>query len=489
MIVGVIGNRRLGWLFGAAALAVAAGCSTLPDRRPEAGALPEAWADAPVGAQDPDAMAAWWRGFNDPTLDLLVEEALAEGPDLRLAALRVRESRALSRTTLTQYLPQLTAAGQVNYSQALDGPDLRTSTQALSGAGGDSEQAIGGYGPQISWEIPLFARIEAAAVGARATVRGAEADLRGARVALIADVAQAYIDLRAAQNTRAAVAEAVALSDQLAAVVAQGAAAGFSSPAEAADARRLAETNRAQLPGLVIEARRAENVLAVLRGRAPGTEPDAIAQALSAGGETPALDLAAAPAAPADLLRLRPDVARAEADAIIAAADLGLARADLLPQLSLTGGISVTDNILGAALTERSASLDLTPAITMPLFDWGSRLAAVRVRDSRFEQALISYRGTVNQAVADASNALIALEQGRLRLQAARAAEEAALATAEGARAAYQAGVQSLADRIRAEQQLIDARTSRIDAEAAQASAAVRVYRAFGGGSVATQAP
>ncbi|MBI1250727.1 MAG: efflux transporter outer membrane subunit [Alphaproteobacteria bacterium] len=456
----------------------------MPDRRAEAGTLPEVWRDAPPpGALNEQELAAWWRGFNDPLLDQLVDEALAEGPSLQLAMLRVQEARALSRNTLSRYLPQIIASGQVQYTQSVDGPDLRTSTQALAGQGGESEQAIGAYGPQVSWEIPLYARIEAAAVGARANERSSAADLRGARAALIADVAQAYVDLRAAQNSRDGLAELVDWTDQLAQVVARSAEAGFASEADAADSRRLAESNRARLPGLVIEARRAENALAVLRGKAPGTEADAIAQALNAVGPTPSPALEAAPAAPADLLRLRPDVARAEAQTIIAAAELGIARADLLPQLSLGGGLSVTDNIIGGALIERGASLQLTPVVTMPLFDWGQRLAAVRVRDARFEQALVSYRDTVNQGVADAANALVALDQGRLRANSARAAEDAALRTAEGARAAYGAGIQSLADRIRAEQQLIDARLTRIDAEAAYARAAIQVYRAFGGGA------
>lgn len=464
--------------------ALAAACSTMPDRRPEPGVLPEAWPGAPAEAMAPQSLATWWRGFEDPLLNLLVDEALAEGPSVRIAALRVQESRALSRTTLTQYLPQLTASGQIQYDQAVDGPDLRTA------AGGfESEQAIGVYGPRVSWEIPLFGRIESSAIGARANVRASQADLRAARAALIADVAQAYVDLRAAQNSRAALAEAVGWNDQLAGVTARAAEAGFASAADAADARRLAESNRARLPGLAIEVRRAENVLAVLRGRAPGVEPDEVAQGLSAIGPTPTLDIAAPPAAPAELLRLRPDLAAAEAQALLAAADLGLARSDLLPQLSLGGGLSITDNVLGGAVSERGATLSLTPSVTMPLFDWGTRLAAVRVRDARFEQALLSYRNAVNAAVADASGALTALEQGRLRLAAARAAEEAALRTAEGARAAHAVGIQSLSDRIRAEQQWIDARLTRISAEAAQASAAIQVYRAFGGGSFAPAAP
>jgi outer membrane protein TolC len=348
--------------------------------------------------------------------------------------------------------------------------------------GVERESMSSAYGAQVSWELPLFS-IGASSVGARANTQGALADLRGARVALAADVAQAYVDLRAANASRVALRESVEAADDLARILRISADAGFASEADAADARRLAESTRARLPGLVIETRRAENVLAVLRGRAPGTE-DAATQSVinAADAPVPHLELTSAPAAPADLLRLRPDVARAEAQTLIAAAQLGVARADLLPRLNLTGSINVTDALIGnpegAGLTIATG----TPFISMPLFDWGRRFAVQRQRDAQFEQSLIQYEQTVTQAVAEASNALVALEQGRVRLNSARAAETAAETTARGSRAAFDAGIQSLADRLRSEQQLIDARLVRIDAEAQAARAAIATYRAFGGG-------
>lgn len=472
---------RGGILRSAAATALAAalaGCSLMPRERPTPGALPASWVDAPEGAADPASLTDWWRGFEDPLLDQLVAEALESGGSVRTAALRVREARAVSYSTIANFLPQVDGFGRGDYAQALDGPELPRADQT----GLEAEQLIGRYGAQVSWEIPLFSRLNAAAAGARANTRAALADLRGAQVALVADVAEAYVALRAAQQSRAALSEAVDFSDQLATIVETSAGAGFASPADAADARRQAESNRARLPDLEIEARRAERVLAVLRGIAPGTEDEATGAALATTGEVPSLDITAAPPAPADLVRRRPDVAQAEALALLRAADLGVARSDLLPRINLTGAITVSDNVTGGALIERSSGVSLTPFISVPLFDWGTRLAEVRARDSRFEQSLIQYRDTVNGAVQEAANALTALDQGVKRLEAARRAEAAAEISAQGARAAHEAGIQSLADRLRVEQLLIDARLARINAEAAQARAAIGVYRAFGGG-------
>lgn len=464
----------VGNLFRAVALSgalVLAGCVTMPSERAEAPTLPTAWRDAPQEASLP--VTDWWQGFNDPALNQLVIEALSEGPNVQLAVSRVREARAVSYSTITSFLPELIGSGSGRYSRIVEG-DVPV--------GAERETMTGSYGPQVSWEVPLFA-VGATTVGARAGADSALADLRAARVALAADVAQAYVDLRAAQAQRAALQRSVETSDELARILATSAGAGFASQADAADARRLAESTRTRLPGLVIEERRAENVLAVLRGKAPGTE-DTQTQAVIERRDAPVphLELASAPAAPADLLRLRPDVARAEALTLIAAARLGAARADLLPRINLTGSINVTDALIGNPSGTGVTLASASPIISMPLFDWGQRFAVSRQYDAQFDQSLIQYRQTVTQAIAEASNALVSLEQGRRRLTSARAAEEAAETTARGSRAAYTAGIQSLADRLRSEQQLIDASLTRIAAEQQAASAAIATYRAFGGG-------
>jgi NodT family efflux transporter outer membrane factor (OMF) lipoprotein len=440
-----------------------------PHERATPPSLPSAWVDAPSAASAP--LTDWWRQFSDPTLDQLVSEALANGPTVQLAALRVREARAQGQAGIAQNLPSISAVGTGDLSRSVGG-----------GSAPNDEQMVGAYGPQVSWEVPLFDRIGAAVVGARANIASARADQRAAQVLLVADVAQAYVDLRAAQNTQAALTDLAQSADQLAGILETSAHAGITAPADAANARRLAETTRARIADSVIGVRTAENRLAVLRGIAPGTEADATRAALDQVRDTPTLPLIGAPAAPADLLRLRPDVARAEAQTLLAAAALADARSNLLPQLNLVGMISTTRNIIGSPAVDGARELTAQPVISIPLFNWGALRAQSRQRNAQFHESLIQYRQTVTQAVAEASNALVSLDQGRVRLDATRAAEAAAQISDNGAHAAYQAGLQSLADRLTADQQLIDARLSRISAEQAQASAAIATYRAFGGG-------
>lgn len=469
------------------------GCSTLPGARPSAGPLPEAWQDAPQGA-DVAQLADWWVLAEDPTLNRLVREALSEGSATRLAALRLAESRALARQVVAGNLPVLDATASGQYTQVLDGQDQLGSFRGfLTGSGAppqqEATQFVGAVGPRISWEIPLFARIEAAVFGARATQALAEADVRATAVAVVADTAETYVAFRAAQNTQLALLEAAAAAEDLARITAIAAGAGLTSAADAADARRLAATVRGRVPSAELEVQRAVASLAVLRGRAPGTETEELLTALTSPAPVPSLPFGRVPAAPAELLRLRPDVASAEARALQQAADLAIARVDRWPALRLTGSVAASDNLIGTGLGTRQIELGAQPQIVLPLFDWGQRQAAVRVRDSRFQQAMIGYRDTVNQAVAEAGTALAGVQQSAARLASAREAEDAAAVTARGARAAYGAGIQSLTDRLRADQQLIDARIARIEAEAASARAAIAAYRAFGGGPAGVSPP
>jgi NodT family efflux transporter outer membrane factor (OMF) lipoprotein len=458
--------------------------------------LPEGWSRAPAdGGAALQTTTGWWRGFDDPVMVQLIEEAALASPTVRLAQLRLIEARAQARTTIAAYLPRLSATIGAQYTRVEDGPLLTGSFQQFVQSGGqvaltqEEEQMIGTYGPRVAWEIPLFARAEAAARGARASRAFAAADLAAAQVAIAGDVAEAYVALRRAQALADAVAQSVAAAESLADVLEISAGAGISAPADAADARRQAQTLRAQQADLGLAVIQARNQLAVLRGVAPGTSGDEVEQALQARAPVPSTPLFTLAVAPADLLRMRPDVAQAEAQALVAAAALGAARSDLLPQINLTGGLNIADNLIGSGAPERLAQFEAQPLIAIPLFDWGQRMAGVDRADAQFEAALIGYRQAVVLAVAEADGALAALSFAQDRLVAAQAAETAAVTAARGARAAFDAGLSNLPDRLRAEQLLIDAQVSRIEAQAAMALAAIAVYRAFGGGPPETTSP
>lgn len=474
---------------GALALAMAAGCTFIPKQKPEAAPLPQQWTAA---AAKPEAVspALWWQGFADPTLEQLTAEAFFQNIDLQQALLRVTEARANARSTIARFLPQLSAQAQGQYTQVLQGPPLVGSFQQFIIGGGDggppqiiteNVQAFATIGPQVSWEVPLFGLIPLSVGGARLTKAIAAEDVRAAQIALVGDVAQAYVDLRAAQNRYVVLRQALAVAEQLAQVLETTVASGYTAPADAADARRQAEVTRARLPDAEVAAYVAKASLAILRGLPPGTEAAELNALLAAPAEIPNHPWDTAPAAPADLLRLRPDVARAERQALLAAVEVGVARHELLPKLTITGNVGFADNVIGFPLPDQVGQLQVTPLLTVPLFDWGSRLAAVRQEKAQFQSALLEYRDVVNRAVGEADRALVELTQAQARLAAAAKAEESAAALAQGSRQAFEAGLRSLRERLQAEQLLLEAQLARIDAEAALARASLDVYRAFAG--------
>lgn len=480
---------------GAFALSLVSGCGLLPKEKPLAPPLPSQWASA---AQQPTASAhspvEWWNGFADPTLKTLTAQGLSDNIDVRQALLRVREARANNRVTVARYLPSIDAQGQAPYTSVLVGPPLPGSFQGfIEGGGGqfitEQTQQFGTYGPRLSWEVPLFGLIPLSIKGAQLNKAVAIEDVRAAQVILVGDIANSYLDLRAAQNRLIVLQESLAVAEQVAKVLESGAIGGYTPPADAADARRQAEITRARLPDAQVAVYAAKASLAILRGRAPGTEDPALAQALDQLAPIPSLPYAGAPSAPADLLRLRPDVARAERQALLAAVEVGVARHELLPKLTFTGNVGFANNLIGTALPGQTGQLQLTPFLTVPLFDWGAKWAGAQQKKAAFLGVLLEYRDTANRAFAEADRALVDLEQARVRLDAANAAEASAQALANGARAAYDAGLRSLRDRLQAEQLLLEAKLTRIEAETSQARASVSVYRAFAGALTPPPAP
>jgi len=481
-----------------AALALG-GCTLTPKAQPQAGPLPQQWTAA---AAKPEAASAtaWWEAFADPTLQRLVAEGYEGNISFQQALLRVTEAGANARATLAQYLPNLSAQAQAQYQRVLQGPPLVGSFQQfITGGGGtptiitEDQQFFGAFGPSVSWEIPLFGLLPLAARGAKLNKAIAAEEVRAAQVALVGDISQAYVDLRAAQNRWIALQRSLEVAEQLAGVLESTVESGFTAPVDAADARRQAEITRARLPDVAVQAYVARARLALLRGLAPGVDDPGLDTALQAAADVPTVAFPAPPAAPADLLRLRPDVARAERQALLAAVQVGIARHELLPKLTLAGDVNFARNIIGSPLPGQVGSLQVTPLLTVPLFDWGQRLAQARARKSQFEVALLDYRNAVNQAVAEADQALLELQQAQARLAAAHAAEASATRLADGARQAYAAGFRSLRERLQVEQLLQEAQLARIDAEAAQAQASIATFRAFAGAleppAAATPAP
>jgi NodT family efflux transporter outer membrane factor (OMF) lipoprotein len=353
------------------------------------------WRAAPADpslGQAPN-LDSWWHAFNDPALDALIERARTQNLTIAQAQLRLRGARALQHRSATQYEPQ------VSFHTFAE-PDPNGSTSYFE------------IGFDALWEFGFFGRGQADARRASADTQTAATDIVAAQVSIVAEVARNYMDLRAAQ-ARAAILdgiveqrrEKVRLAGKL--VELHLGTTVDADRAEAESAQAIAEAGE-PAAAMVL----AQQALAVLLAE---NAPDAT---LAAAAPQPRLPRLAVGETPADLLRTRPEIRKAELNVLHAAGELGLARADLYPKLALGGSLTSSTRMVGDVDRPNRAIPAFGPVIQWPLWDWGARHDVVDARDAALQAAVLAYRQSVFEGVAEAESALAQLERQQKRASA-----------------------------------------------------------------------
>lgn len=472
-------RTRIACLLPALALA---GCASLgganlpPKGAPAVAAqtegAPAAFRDAPPPAAGQSE--AWWAKFSDPVLDGLVRAALNESLSVRQAQSRIIEARNQGRATIAGFAPRVVATGSAETDLSILGPELFNAD-----GGRETAQGTGSGGVRASWEVPLFGRLPSAIQGAKAGEAAAELQLASAKIAVIGDIAAAYIDLRAGQTQIAYLEEDLARAERLVRIAVAREQAGLLSIADSGQAKGQAAQLRGQLPDARLRVRAALDRIALLRGVMPGSLDATLAPVAEPFVfKTDAPDVSSVPA---ELLRRRPDVRAAEQNALLASAAVGTSRADMYPNVSIGGSITLLASLFGGPLAETVGRGAFGPSISLPLYDFGQRQAALNVADERLNQAMLAYRGTALSAVQEGQQALAAYAQSRERVSAANASERAAATRFTATDRAFEEGLLSMRERIDAESALAAARQARLSAQARASDAAVGLYRAFAG--------
>lgn len=453
------------------ALALAA-CAVGPDyRAPDTAAASFARADAATVSSD-GYEARWWTLFGDQALSDLVEQALAANRDVAAALSRVEESRALFRDQQLDRYPVVTAGGSAQRGEAprgeapLPGPDS-------TGPRGQTESLRLGF--DAAWELDLFGRVRRGTEASRAEAEAARASLHEVQVLVAAEVARHYFEWRGsgqqlavAQRNRDSQRETLRLTQVRL-------DAGRGTELDSARARERLSATEAGIPLLETRRRASEHRLAVLLGQRPGLwQPPAPAEVAAIQRSLPVGEAG-------ELLRRRPDVARAAAELHAATARVGVAQADYFPRLSLAGfaGFSAGSfGDLGAASRAWSAG----PTLSWAAFDLGSVAARIDAADARSRAAAARYEQTVLTALEETENAFVAVSQSRLRLRHTLDQTAAARRAAELARIQYRAGVIDFLVLLDAERSLLAAEDAVAAGETAVNGSAVALYKALGGG-------
>jgi len=466
------------WLVPIATGMLLAGCSAGPDFARPADALqgaalqsrPDAVDAAPVSPAP--VPSQWWRLLDDPLLASLQERAQAGNLELQAALLRIEQSRAQLGTAASQLLPTV-GAGAGYARERLSEHGKFAALGAPSRPSDFWQLAF-----DASWEIDLWGRARRAREGAAALLDASIHDREAVRVALSADIARTYLQLRGAQAQLDIARDNQSAAERLLRLAGNRERHGVATRFDSAAARAQLATVNSTIPDLVQRRNALLNALALLLGEAPR----ALDAELRAAMPLPALPASLPVGLPSELARRRPDILRAEARLHAATAAVGVARADFYPRFSLRGRFGVEAFESGDLAGWDARFFSVGPTVYLPLFEGGRIRQRLALSEAGQKAAAIAYRQTVLRAWHEVDDALDALAAQRGRHAELTVAFEQNRQALHAAERAYQEGAADYIGVLTAQRQLLASQASLSASATNAALTLVNLYKALGGG-------
>ncbi len=480
------------FLLGIGLIGALAGCTVGPDYRLPELRLPALFtaASAPPAASTPAKKQAekevpppdlgrWWRSLNDPELDTLIERAIKSSPDIEIALTRLQEARTFEAVVLGEALPAVDLAGGAGKGTGTDltkdkvPPTLRAGDHTT---GLKHINAIVGF--DAAWQLDLFGQyrrqIEAAGYAAEAAAAARNAVL----IAVVADVARAYIDLRGLQMQLAVLQQNIDTARRTLGVVRTRFERGLTNELDLALARRQLATLEAQVAPLPAQISAARNAIAVLVGQ----YPEDLAPELAKPAMIPALPREVASGLPVDLLRRRPDIREAERQLAANTAQIGVATARLFPRLAVTAGVGSQSQGLGVTPAVTNFIWSAGPAAYWPLLDFGTLDALVDIADLETHEQLVRYKRAIITAVQEVEDAIASFRAQQARLAGLGDALAASQRSVTLATERYDRGLTDFLNVLDAERQEYELEQQYAAAQQGAAEQFIALYRALGGG-------
>ncbi|MGH8606498.1 MAG: efflux transporter outer membrane subunit [Gammaproteobacteria bacterium] len=439
---------------------------------------PAQWRNAPSGetTADPADLARWWKEFQDPLLDEIIARALEANHDLKIAAARVREVRALVTVAESVLFPTIEANVNGGRQKRIERVIPIPGPQGVDLAVPRTDAVTAGV--TLAWEVDVFGgnRLEAQAAAAEAL--GAEEGRRAVQVGLLAQLATSYLELRGAQRQTAILHENIAVQRERLRLLEAFFRAGLTNEFDIARQQTLLRTTEGTLPVLNHLTATLIHRLGVLLGEPPHTLEAQLGKAAPLPPALPPLPNLL----PADLLERRPDLRRAQAEVTAAAASLGAARADLFPKffISLSGGLGAVS--LGALPSLAEGIYALGAGLTAPIFNAGRIRANIVAADARLAQVATNYEKVFLTALEEVENAYVAYTTTRQRREDLRQAVDAARRAHELADAFYRRGLTDFLAVLDTQRTRLASDDDLTTVETAVAVSMATLYRAFGGG-------
>jgi len=446
-----------------------AGCTVGPDyRRPKVAVPPDFRGQAPDTTREAESIGdiAWWKIFQDETLQSLIHTAIAANYDLQIATARILEARAQVTIVRSAQFPDISGSASAQYVSAPgDRPPLVP------------REAFSPFGAlNLIWEIDLWGRLRRATEAARAELLASQDTQQFVLITLIADVATAYFQLRELDKELEISRRTLASRQESLRLVTLRYQGGVAALIDVRQAEVLLYTAAATIPDIERRTEQTENFISVLLGRNPAAVPRGrpLLQQF-AGPVVP-------PGLPSSLLERRPDIRQAESQLAAATARIGVAKADYFPRVFLTGSAGVGGTLVTGSWFGPAGLLAVGPQMTVPIFNMGRVAAGVDSAQAQAQEALARYQQTVQQAFRDVSDSLV---EHRKRREARIEQESLVGSLRDAARQAnirYRGGVTSYLEVLDTERQLFDAELQLVQFQRDELLAVVRLYRAAGGG-------
>ena len=472
-----------------AAILSLAACAVGPNYYPALGprgASGKFDAAARVVFDQSDAPAVWWRLYNDPVLDKLIEQAFINNTDIRVANANLRQARAVLSESRAGRLPTTTTSGSAEYRRF--GGYQASGATFGGGATGTSgipakpratfQSEVFSAGLDVSYEIDLFGRITRLIQASRADYEALAAVRDTTRITVAAETARAYADACSAAAQIAVARQSLDVQNQTFDLTERLYTAGRGTPLDVARARAQLETTRATVPGFVAARQGGLYRLAVLTGQTPETvipEANACNRAPLLARPLPVGDGAA-------LLRRRPDIREADRRFAAETARIGVAKADLFPRITIGGGVSSSAFKVGDLGKSASVAYNIGPLLSWSFPNISVVLARITQAKASAEAAVATYDGTVLAALQETEEALANYAGERDRNEALRAARDQSAEAVRIVRLRYGAGAESFINVLDSERTLSTANADLAASDAQLVTNQIAVFKALGGG-------
>jgi outer membrane protein, multidrug efflux system len=467
-------HRRISYL--GLALTLLCGCTVGPNYQRTKLATPSQFrAPEPLSGQDAFSIAdlKWFDLFHDEQLQALIRRALMQNYDLRDAVTRVEAAQANLGITRSNQFPQFAANGAVEINRLSRNGETALPPEILPSQNRNFGEASLGL---LSFEVDLWGKLRRATEAARANLLSAEENRKAVIITLVSDVATSYLTLRELDYELEISNRTLETRRQSLELTKSRQSGGVGTLLDLRQAEQLVDTAAQTIPVIEQEIEQTENQIHLLLGEPPGPIPRG--QSLT-GQEIP-------PEVPAGLtsalLERRPDIRAAEQDLIAANAEIGVARAQYFPQLTLSGFLGGQSTQLANLFSGPSSAWSLAPQLAQPIFTAGRLKSGVKLAEAQREHVLVQYEKTIQTAFSEVSNGLIAHQ--RVRESRVRQ-EDLVYALEDRLRLAYlryRGGVDTQLNALDADRDLFSAELSLSQIQLNEVLTVVQLYKALGGG-------